>query len=509
MTNTPHFVISRENKPLGSLVQEHLTGFRLSQLLSAPSQLELTWQAGVGSDLPRFDLGEELSVSAEGHTLFAGSVSAVEVSKERDGRAVLSVRAYDRLEALRRQSRVRTLKGTEFARVLSELCEPLRVTVEGFEGPAVATLTQGGRTDFEFMRELTLARGCYFHLDGDRLVGFRLRAGGPRVSKAWGDFWTCRCERNARRAHGRVKVLGGTLAQAGVFRAEAQTEGMTSTGSTEQHRLGHSLHSDAEAEGLAQALAERAAASAAVFRAAIIPGELHFRPGVTIDLKDIPGSTDQSFVLTQVTHVYDGQEGFRTELSSALPADDAVGRINQVPVVVGEVKELDSRGRVRVYFPTHDALSDWLRVVTAGAGGQKGLAFLPDVGDEVVVLSPDGDPVHGVVLGGLWDEGPEDAGVASGRRRRAEWRLAKQHISIDADRNRMELANGAGAKLVLEKQSVRLDASGGTLALTNGQGSQLELTGSVSRLSSAKPLVIEAPGQSITIRAASVNFEEA
>lgn len=173
------------------------------------------------------------------------------------------------------------------------------------------------------------------------------------------------------------------------------------------------------------------------------------------------------------------------------------------------MRELDDQGRVRVFFATHDALSGWLRVVAPGAGAQNGLACLPDVGDSVVVVTPDGDPLHGVVLGGLWERGPGDAGVSGGRRKRLSLRLGPRHIDIDAEQDRIEIGNDARAAVKLSRHRVSVDAAGGTLALSNGRGSRLTLDGDTSTLTSATPLVIEAPGQSLTIRAASINFEQA
>ena len=62
-------------------------------------------------------------------------------------------------------------------------------------------------------------------------------------------------------------------------------------------------------------------------------------------------------------------------------------------------------GRVRVKFP---ALGDtvesaWARVASPGAGKDRGMMFLPDVGDEVVVAFEHGDTRRPVVLGALYN----------------------------------------------------------------------------------------------------------
>jgi phage baseplate assembly protein gpV len=515
MMNGPPFSLQRGGAAVAPRWLAQLTRVRLSQLASAPAQLELTWQGGPSDELPRFELGESLALGAAGR-VFEGRVSAIEVSRQRGGQNRLHVRAYDGLDALRQTARAGVCDGAPFARLLAELCAPHAIVAEGFEGADVALGTASGRTDLELLRAASLQRGCYFQLDGQRLLGFRLRPTAPGSRKRWGDFASCRCESNARRAPGRVRVSGSTLAQAGSYAANAANElgaGAGDAGSagaaSEEHRLGVPLSSDAEAQSLAQALADRAWARALVFQGALMPGDLGLRPGSILELVDAPLPA-RPFVLTHVTHTYDAAAGgLLTELSSLPPLDEALEAAGRPPVLVGEVRELDDEGRVRVHFPTHDALSGWLRVIAPGAGGANGFSCLPDVGDAVVVLTPDGDPLHGVVLGGLWEHGPSDAGVASGRRRRVSLRLGPRHIDLDAEHDRIQIGNEAQAALKLSRQRVSLDAAGGTLALSNGRGSRLTLDGSSSTLTSATPLVIEAPGQSLTIRAASINFEQA
>lgn len=508
MSEAP-FSLQRGGSSMAPRWLAQLTLVRLSQLASAPAQLELTWQAGPRDELPRFELGEALALVSASGAVFQGRVSAIEVSRQRDGRHLLAVRAYDGLDVLRRTARSGVREGATFARLLAELCSPHSIAPEGFDGADVALGAASGRTDLDLLRVASLQRGCYFQLDGQRLLGFRLRAASSGKRRRWGDFATCRCESNARRAPRSVWVSGSTLGQPGSYFAQAPSEAALGSEASEQHRLGAPLSSDAEAHGLAQALADRAWARALVFQGALIPGDLGLRPGSTLELVDAPLPT-RPFVLTHVTHTYDAAAGgLCTELSSLPPSDEALDAPSRAPVLVGEVRELDEQGRVRVHFATHDALSGWLRVVAPGAGAQSGFACLPDVGDAVLVLTPDGDPLHGVVLGGLWDRGPSDAGVSGGRRKRLSLRLGSRHIEMDAERDRIEIGNDAHAAVKLSRHRVSLDAAGGTLALSNGRGSRLTLDGETSTLTSATPLVIEAPGQTLTIRAASINFEQA
>jgi len=75
-------------------------------------------------------------------------------------------------------------------------------------------------------------------------------------------------------------------------------------------------------------------------------------------------------------------------------------------IVIGIVSDLDDPdklGRVRVKFPyLNDQLSDWARVANPMAGKNRGVYFVPEPEDEVLVAFECGDPRRPYVVGSLW-----------------------------------------------------------------------------------------------------------
>src|SRR5687768_7153196 len=77
-------------------------------------------------------------------------------------------------------------------------------------------------------------------------------------------------------------------------------------------------------------------------------------------------------------------------------------------VVIGIItnnKDPDKLGRVKVKFPW---LSDtdesfWARTATPMAGNQRGMYFLPEVDDEVLVAFEHGDLRFPYIIGALWN----------------------------------------------------------------------------------------------------------
>ena len=90
-----------------------------------------------------------------------------------------------------------------------------------------------------------------------------------------------------------------------------------------------------------------------------------------------------------------------------------LGSQNTVGVMVGIVTNIvddDGQYRVKVRFPTlpnggaqGGEDSTWCRIVSYMAGKDRGVFWLPEVEDEVLVCFLNGDFNQPVVLGGLWN----------------------------------------------------------------------------------------------------------
>lgn len=77
-------------------------------------------------------------------------------------------------------------------------------------------------------------------------------------------------------------------------------------------------------------------------------------------------------------------------------------------VVVGIVtdnRDPKDAARVRVKFPwlAEDFSSNWVRVASPMAGAERGMMFMPEVEDEVLVAFEHGDIERGFIIGSLWN----------------------------------------------------------------------------------------------------------
>jgi phage baseplate assembly protein V len=208
-------------------------------------------------------------------------------------------------------------------------------------------------------------------------------------------------------------------------------------------------------------------------------------PGSKVTLEGTHRSLAGTYVIAEVVHSLDAERGFISEFSSEVPASlHALPMTVVAPGVVSRVDDPDKQGRVSVKLPGYKSIeTGWMRVMLPAAGPGKGFIALPDEGDEVLVLLPNGDPAVGIVLGGLFGkEKVPDTGIAGKRVKRQAWRSPQGHyVEIDDEKGRITLLHANGSTLRMGKDRFTLRA--------------------------ATDLDISAPGKQIKITASAVDFQ--
>ena len=134
-----------------------------------------------------------------------------------------------------------------------------------------------------------------------------------------------------------------------------------------------------------------------------------------------------------------------------------VGQIHGVTVAI--VRERNGQGQVKLEYPWLDDTlrSDWAPVASVMAGPGRGLFFMPEIDDQVLVAFQHGRFEHPVVLGFMWngvDRPPSD------EPRERMIRSKNGHTIRFLDST--PTAGNLGA-LIIE------DGHGNTISLSNGQ----------------------------------------
>jgi phage baseplate assembly protein gpV len=284
------------------------------------------------------------------------------------------------------------------------------------------------------------------------------------------------------------------------------------------------IRTQAEADKLAQAVADRHA-SRFIEADGQCLGQPAINAGASVAISGVGNRFSGTYFVTSATHTYDTNAGYTTEFTvSGLNSATVIGLLRPETAaappggglmigIVTDINDPNKLGRVKIKFPwlTTEHASDWARVAHSGAGAGRGLLFMPEVNDEVLVGFEQGDMLTPYVLGGLWngkDTLPGDAAkvIKNGKveQRLICSRAGHQIILDDSEQNGgITVIDKNGNKLEIRSQnntltitakgdiSVSTDAN---LSLKSGGNLALEATGNLSLKANAN-LTAEAGAQ--------------
>jgi uncharacterized protein involved in type VI secretion and phage assembly len=188
--------------------------------------------------------------------------------------------------------------------------------------------------------------------------------------------------------------------------------------------------------------------------------------------------------------------------------------------VVTNNQDPDGLGRVKVKLPwlSDDVESHWARVVTPMAGNDRGLFFLPEVDDEVLVAFEHGSPEFPYVLGALWngkDKAPESNDDGENNMRTIKSRSGHVVRLDDTDGSeKIEIVDGSGANSIVISTAdntititadadITIESGSGKLILS-GNGIEIKSQAEV-KVEAGANMDLEASGQ-LNIKGATVNI---
>ncbi|MGH2478239.1 MAG: phage baseplate assembly protein V, partial [Ktedonobacteraceae bacterium] len=429
--------------------------------------------------------------------LFVGQVTAIEQCYTPDHGREIRVRGYDLLHQLRKRQTVHAHVQVTTRDLARELVADLGLTVEAVEpGPLWSQLIQHRQSDFDLLQESAEKCGLYLAVRENVLHLLTLRGTGEAVPLVLGEtLLEARIEINADTLYRSVTAAGWNSARMEIHKSQVSQARVAGpmipelvparVGGNGKHELvNEGILNDAHATGIAQAeLDLRAAREVTLW--GVADGDPRLRPGTPVEVTGVAAAIAGRYILSTITHSIDARHGFLSEISSTPPpprtrARGSVG----VPGVVTQIDDPENLGRVRVSLPTYGEIeTDWIPLLSAGAGARKGLMIFPDIGDHVLVLLAHEDPGQGVVLGSLYvAEKPPDVGLDGG--------VVRRYTLLTPGGQRIQMDDG--------QKMIRLE---------NSDGSYYELTGQKVRLHSTVDLEIEAPGQRVVIRGKNIDFE--
>lgn len=283
----------------------------------------------------------------------------------------------------------------------------------------------------------------------------------------------------------------------------------------------HPVSTQAEADTLAQSVCDEIGGDFIQAEGAC-SGNPNVQAGAIIELKGPSRRFSGRYRVSHAFHRYDAQ-GYVTRFSISGRHANTLGEIlkggnssSSHSVVVGIVtnnKDPQGQGRVKVRFPwlADQVESQWARVASPMAGKGRGMFFLPEVDDEVLLAFEQGDMNHPYVLGALWnglDKPPEANTNGKNNIRKITSRSGHEIIFDDDDttkREKLEIHTKAGHRILLDdsagQEKIEIeDKTGSNAVKIDSVQNSIDISSQMKLNIKAQMIQIEA-GATMTLKA--------
>jgi len=481
---------------------------------------------GEQAGTPKFKIGDQVVIKLGQTTematepVFTGEIVASEYEFTTSS-AIISFRAYDATHRLQRSRRTATFQKMTTADIVKKVAGQLGLQL----GQIAATPTvhpfmqQSMETDLDFLRRLAAMDNCEFGVEAGKAQLVSRRNGtGPTPAFEWRtNVHSFKPRMTAAQQHDSVTVRSYDPSTKRAFTATARkptaVAGPAEKARTDGKRFGTSelliadriVGSQDEAQTLAQSTLDSLAGGS--FEAeGVMEGDPRVKAGGKLAIKGFGTQFEGEYLVTSAIHVYTSGD-YRTKFAISgrhprtltdvmRPKTEREWGTNGI--VIGLVTTIDDsneggsrQGRIRVKYPSlgDSAESAWARVAYPSAGKDRGMMFMPEIGDEVIVAFEHGDTRRPVVIGSLFNakdvptaemlgssprggafvlHTPQDADIKTDKKLMI---AAKEQVEIKVDSGQ----DGPGTVKIVPKDSFEL--SGGTTIKLDGKG-KIEITSS-------------------------------
>lgn len=352
------------------------------------------------------------------------------------------VQGYDRSHRLHRGRKTSTFVQMSYSDVASSVAGDVGLQPDVDSTAQVHDyIIQSNQTNWEFLWQLAARIGFELYVSGQQLCFKRpLERRGNPVTLNWGlELMQFRTRASTLFQVPDVTVRGwdvmqkkAIVGQATIGQGSPETQDSRSGTDQANSAFGASnfvvvdkpVATQAEADAMAQSVSDAMAGEFVEAEGATSQGMGDVLPGIRLAIQGL-GKHSGDYYVTASTHNYSSEEGYTTSfvvsgrrsqtLAEYLEGAQPSGLSRVQGVVVGIVtnnNDPDGLSRVKVQLPWLDESveSAWARLASPGAGAERGMHWLPEVEDEVLVAFEHGDAHRPYIIGGLWNGQDAPAG---------------------------------------------------------------------------------------------------
>jgi len=339
----PTLAVGGKNQPV---LAQGLLGMHIHETTAGLYRCEIVvgnWgarsQGGIGFlyfDRSLLDFGKTLTISLNGQAIFQGMISAIEGRFPEGAQVAIAVLAEDRFQELRMTRRTQTFENTTDASLFQTIASAHGLTPNvDVQGPAHRVIAQVNQSDLALRRDRARAIDAEVWMDGTTFhAQTRSKRRGATVTLGYGHELH-EVVIGADLAHQRtaLAIAGWDVAGKQAIRCEATDSALgselgsnTSGSSLVQNAFGPRkeslVHTVPWTEAEAQARADahfRAMARTFLTAHGVADTDPGLRVGAYAQLNGLGPLFEGTYYVTEVTHIFDGAKGLRTEFSAQRP----------------------------------------------------------------------------------------------------------------------------------------------------------------------------------------------
>jgi phage protein D/phage baseplate assembly protein gpV len=481
----------------------------------------LTW---IDSTMLQIGKTVEVSGKAEGESsivlLTKGEIVAIEPELVQETGTTVSIRGYDKSHRLNRGKKTRVYQQMTDSDIVKKIAQECGLEIDIDATSEVHEhVFQDDRSDMEFVYDLARWAGHVAYVENGKLhFNKASTSGSPETTLEWGRNLTAfqarfsSAEQVAKaEVHGwdikqKKAIIGTKESPRGTPTVDGQNLGgilaAGAFGSAQEVVNNHPVKTQGGADMLAQAIVDERRHN--FFQAeGVCHGNPALRAGKLVQINGVGTRFSGRYMVTRAVHHYD-ISGYTTRFEISgfhsntiwelLRNKKSVDPYGVVVGIVTNLKDPENLARVKVKFPTiTDSLeSNWARLVTPMAGANRGIEFVPEVNDEVLVAFEYNDINRPYIIGSLWN-GQEKPPVSN-----------NDLVSSDGKIQKRIIKSRSGHTITLDdtqsaEQIKIVDKSGQTIILDSSAGKEkIEI---IDKTGKSK-ILMDAVKQSVSIESA-------
>jgi uncharacterized protein involved in type VI secretion and phage assembly len=443
------FSLTVDGNAVDTSVLATMVSGSVDQSVNLPDAAILTFRDSGGTVLQagKFSVGAKLKLNLVseadpgGAPLFEGEVVALEAEIDRTGTYSI-VRAYDISHRLMGQRHTQVFKQKKYSDAVKVIAGAANIPLGNVDATSKVHphLWQENVDDWTFLRRMAEDVGYTLTVAAGKLNFAKhvVASGGPAPATspespgsmqlaAGSNLLTLRAVSTSAQqvkevtvrswsAKDKKEVVGkADIASAGTANGASAAD-LSKPFNRTSYLSFSSPHDDQDvAQAAAQSIANRLGSSSGELEG-VARGDPKLSAGTAVSIGLLGPPFDGRYVLTHAHHTWDPEQGYVTRFGVSGDQDRSLTGITAggydnrprfhgvAPAIVTNNKDDEDPkcGRVKVKFPwLSDDESDWCRVAAPGLGAGRGLAWLPEVNDEVLVSFEHGDIRRPYIIGAL------------------------------------------------------------------------------------------------------------